>query len=226
MERINEVTKDCFNALIQFRSFDASSGASPQLPYQRLCGFIDEMLQKARAAGYREVDVVDMTYAIVALADELALHKAAAFREAWMQKPLQLHYFNENLAGEGFFHRINAVMSDPSRLETLRVFYLCLLLGFQGQYAIRGGELELDAIIRRVKDALRNDLKDEKLSARAGRPREDTGRGDKWPIIWIALFFLLFALGLLIALKVGLNSQTEGVIDDIDPLLEPVQTAE
>ena len=30
MERINEVTKDCFNALIQFRSLDSASAVSPR----------------------------------------------------------------------------------------------------------------------------------------------------------------------------------------------------
>lgn len=221
MERINEVTKDCFNALIQFRALDTSSAASPQLPYQRLCGYIDQMLTYAREAGYEEMDVVDMAYAVVALADEVALHKGGAIRDFWMQRPLQLHYFNENLAGEGFFHRLNAVMSDPNRSEILQVYYLCLLLGFQGQYAIRGGELELDAIIRRVKEALRNQLKAEALSVQPLRPKEDMGRADRFPAIWIALFFLLFALGLLIVLRIGLNKQTENVVEQMNPLMQP-----
>ncbi|MFO7561427.1 MAG: DotU family type IV/VI secretion system protein [Enhygromyxa sp.] len=218
MERINEVTKDCFNALIQFRSLDAASAVSPQLPYQRLCGFIDQMLTNARQAGYEELDVVDMAYAVVALADEIALHKGGAIRDFWMQRPLQLHYFNENLAGEGFFHRLNAVMSDPNRNEILRVYYTCLLFGFQGQFAIRGGELELDTIIRRVKEALRNELKDQPLSVQPLRPKEDTGRVDGFPAIWVALFFLLFSLGLLIALRIGLNKQTESVVERMAPL--------
>jgi type VI secretion system protein ImpK len=218
MERINEVTKDCFNALIQFRSLDAASAVSPQMPYQRLCGFIDQMLTNARQAGYEELDVVDMAYAVVALADEIALHKGGSIRDFWMQRPLQLHYFNENLAGEGFYHRLNAVMSDPNRVDVLRVYYTCLLFGFQGQYAIRGGELELDAIIRRVKEALRNQLKDQPLSVQPLRPKEDTGRVDGLPAIWVALFFLLFSLGLLIALRIGLNKQTEGLVERINPL--------
>lgn len=218
MERINEVTKDCFNALIQFRALDTASAVSPQLPYQRLMGFIDQMLQKARAGRYEEVDVIDMTYAIVALADEVALHKGGSIRDFWMQRPLQLHYFNENLAGEGFFHRLAAVMNDPKRIDVLRIYYTCLLLGFQGQYAIRGGELQLDATIQQVKRALAKELKEEPLSVNPNRPREDDGRRGALPIIWIALFFLLFSLGLLIVLRIGLNRQTEGVVDRLEPL--------
>ncbi|KIG13333.1 putative transmembrane protein [Enhygromyxa salina] len=221
MERINEVTKDCFNALIQFRSLDAASAVSPQMPYQRLCGFIDQMLTNARQAKYEEADVVDMAYAVVALADELALHKGGAIRDFWMQRPLQLHYFNENLAGEGFFHRLNAVMSDPGRIEILRVYYVCLLLGFQGQFAIRGGELELDTIIRRVKEALRNDLKEQPLSVQPLRPKEDMGRADGFPAVWVALFFLLFSLGLLIVLRIGLDKQTKNVVERVQPMMQP-----
>ena len=97
------------------------------------------MLMNARQAQYEEIDVVDMAYAVVALADEIALHKGGSIRDFWMQRPLQLHYFNENLAGEGFFHRLNAVLSDPSRNDILRVYYVCLLMGFQvGTSRVRG----------------------------------------------------------------------------------------
>lgn len=225
MERINEVTKDCFNALIQLRALDSASAVSPQLPYQRLMGFIDQLLQKARAARFEEIDVVDMTYAIVALADEVALHKTGAVRDFWLQRPLQLHYFNENLAGEGFFARLAAVMSDPKRIDVLRVYYTCLLLGFQGQYAIRGGELQLDATIQQVKRALAKELKEEPLSVNPNRPREDDNRREGLPIVWIALFFLLFSLGLLIVLRIGLNRQTGGVINELEPLGEAAEKA-
>ena len=221
MERINEVTKDCFNALIQFRSLDAASAVSPQMPYQRLMGFIDQMSQNAAQAGYEQEDIKLMGYALVALADEFALHKGGAIRDFWMQRPLQLHYFNTNLAGEDFFKQLNWVMGQPERVDILRVFYQCLLFGFQGQYAIRGGELELDTIIRRVKETLRNELKEQALSVQPLRPKEDMGRADGIPAVWIALFFLLFSLGLLIFLRVGLNSQTENVVERMAPLMQP-----
>jgi type VI secretion system protein ImpK len=223
MERINEITKDCINALIEFRALDSGSAVSPQMAYLHLRGLIDQLLTGAQAVGYTETDGRDMTYAIVALADELALHKAGPIREFWMQRPLQLHYFNENLAGDGFFHRLHAMLSDPSRRDILRVYYVCLLLGFQGQYAIRGGELQLDVIIRRVKEALRNDLKEQPLSVQPLPPKEDLGRAHGFPAIWIALFFLLFSLGLLIVLRIGLNRQTEHVVERMQPLMQPAE---
>ena len=225
MERINEVTRDCFNALIQFRALDAASAVSPQMPYQRLMGFIDQMGQNAAQAGYDQEDVKLMAYAVVALADEYALHKGGAVRDFWMQRPLQLHYFNTNLAGEDFFKQLNWLMGQPERVDVLRVYYLCLLLGFQGQYAIRGGELELDTIVRRVQETLRADLKEQPLSVQPLRPKEDTGRADGIPAVWIALFFLLFSLGMLIVLRVGLNGQTEKAVKRMGPLM-PIESTE
>ena len=45
MDRINEVTKDCFNALFQVRQLDESSLPPPEVLHQRLLGFIDALFQ-------------------------------------------------------------------------------------------------------------------------------------------------------------------------------------
>src|SRR5690606_22527429 len=154
MERVTEITKDCFNALVQIRDLTDEALLAPETLHTRLVHYIDDLYRKAQAAGLRERDVHDIAYAIVALADEIALRKPGGIRDVWMSRPLQLHYFNENLAGEGFFYRLDQIMADPSRHEALRVYYLCLLFGFQGKYAVRGGELELAAVQRRVQEAL------------------------------------------------------------------------
>ena len=71
------------------------------------------MIHRAREAGVRPDDVADITYAICALADELALGVPGAMQQYWMYNLLQLRYFNENVAGENFFHRLQALRADP-----------------------------------------------------------------------------------------------------------------
>jgi type VI secretion system protein ImpK len=68
---------------------------------------------------------------------------------------------------------------------------------------------------------MRNDLKDQPLSVQPLRPKEDLGRVDGFPAIWVALFFLLFSLGLLIVLRIGLDRQTENVVERMQPLMQP-----
>lgn len=220
MERVNEVTKDCFNALVQIRNLADEGLLAPEMFHSRVKAFIDDLFQRGQRAGLAERDVSDMAYAIVALADEVAMRKSGGIRDVWMSNPLQLHYFNENLAGEGFFHRLEYILADPRRVDTLSVYYLCLLFGFQGRYAIRGGELELTAMQRRVKDILGVQSKPEPPSRKAARPRERVNRAQQYYItVWIGLLAVLFSLAIIIVLRKALDSQTNSILERSGALL-------
>lgn len=220
MDRINEVTKDCFNALIQIRSVEDDPRLVPDVLHQRMRAFIDASIQRARQLGFAERDVADIAYAIVALTDEVAMRKTGKVREYWMQRPLQLQYFNENVAGEGFFVRLQALFSEPGRLDVLRVYHACLLFGFQGKFGARGGEVELSQIERRASEMLARALPLEGLSRRHLPPKErriQASRG--MTTLWIGLFTLLFALCFLIVLRVALENRSEKLVETTRSLI-------
>jgi type VI secretion system protein ImpK len=220
MDKVNEVTKDCFNALVQIRNLADDGFLAPEMLHARVKGFIDELFRSGQRAGIYERDLHDMAYAIVALADEVAMRKSGSVRDVWLSNPLQLQYFSENLAGEGFFFRLDQLLADPRRVDTLRVYYLCLLFGFQGKYAIRGGELELAAVQRRVKDTLGIHAKPEPLSKRHMRPRERVNRAQQYYVtVWIGLLAVLFSLALIIVLRKALDRQTTNVVERTEALL-------
>ena len=154
MDRVNEATKDCFDVIIQLRQKEAEKIPPPEKLSHSLRGVVDEVLRRATALGFSNEDARDMAYALVALLDETVLGKTDHYRQFWMSNPLQLHYFKENVAGDGFFEKLNSIRKDPHRTEILRVYYLCLLFGFQGHFRIRGGELELLTLIENVKKDL------------------------------------------------------------------------
>lgn len=217
MERVYAVTKDCINALIQLKNVDDSAMLAPEMFHQRICGYVDQMRVTASQAGIQDRDVHDIMYALVALADEFAMRKPGALRDMWMSNPLQLHYFQENLAGENFFNRLEQLLTDPSRQETLRVYYWCLVFGFQGKFAVRGGELQLAAVQRRVQDALGQAMRPEALSKRHMRPRERvTRRSQSYLTVWLGLFALLFSLVLIVVLRLALDKQAGDFSKDID----------
>ena len=223
MDRVNQVTKDCFNALIQIRNLTDEGMLAPEMFHSRLISFIDDLYRRAQTSGYGERDVQDIAYAMVALTDEVALRRPGGIRDVWMSRPLQLHYFNENLAGEGFFYRLEHMLHDPNRRDTLRVYYLCLLFGFQGKFAVRGGELELAAITRRVQDALSGMLRPEALSTKHLRPKERINRQRVGLLpIWIGLFAVLFSLALIIILRRALDVQSTGLMERIAAMLTPI----
>lgn len=213
VNRINEVTKDCFNALIQLRSVGQGAGARPEHVYQRLQAYVDEAIERGKSSRMAESDLADIMYAIVAHADELAQMKPGPLRDHWAQRPLQLRYFGENVAGDGFFERLNRILQDPSRVEVLSVYHMVLSFGFEGRYAVRGGELELDLIRRRVRDALGRLLNAEPVS-RSHLPRRESmqSRSMDFLVLWIGLFALLFSVCFIIALRISLN----GMTDDVD----------
>jgi len=155
MERITEVTRGCVGALIQLRRADGTALPPAETVRTRMTGLIDEMLDRAAQLGFVQSDCQDIAYAVVALIDEVAMSKPEVFRQAWMRQLLQLQYFRENTAGDGFFDRLQEIRIDPQRVEVLRAYHLCLLLGFQGCYRVRGGEIDLLRLTEELGRALR-----------------------------------------------------------------------
>jgi type VI secretion system protein ImpK len=219
MDTVDEVTSECFNALIQLREHEGPV-ASPDLIHQRLSGFVDGVKSRAREHGLADRDAQDMLYAIVALADEIALSKPEPLRGAWVVHPLQMQYFNENLAGEGFFERLEAIRRDRRRVDVLRVYYLCLLFGFQGRYAVRGGELEL----MRIVDSVRADIEagmeiPDDLSPNGEPPDEPmVQHGGRNPFLWVSLGIFAIAIAVFVGLKVSLDGKAADLADRVEEL--------
>lgn len=86
-------------------------------------------------------DIYAAKYALCAAIDETVLSGGPALRDFWELRPLQLQLFGDQLAGEHFFDRLEQLRAEGrSRLEVLEVYYLCLLLGFRGKYALEASE--------------------------------------------------------------------------------------
>jgi type VI secretion system protein ImpK len=190
MDRVNQVTQDCFNAVAQLRRLDDASLPPPESLHRRFRAFVDALFQKAQQAGFTREDVDDIAYAVVALADEVALSKTEELRQFWVSRPLQMQYFKENVAGEAFFTRLETLRKNPRRVEVLRVYYLALLFGFQGRYRVRGGEIELMNLVEDLeRDVARGRSGDlETLSPEGEAPdrtRSSGGRGGL--LLWVAV---------------------------------------
>lgn len=219
MDRIDQVTKDCFNAIIQLKQLDPAAQPPPEALYQRLRSFVDTMAHRAQEASFSPEDVRDITYAVVALIDEVALASPGAIRNFWISRPLQLHYFNENVAGDNFFYRLEQLRQDPRKLDVLRVFFVCMALGFQGRYRIRGGEAELAAIYQGVEQDLTRArlLGPEQLSPRGERPQENRARAaSELPLVWLSLGAIVLSAVLYVGLRVSLASEAGNVVQRVE----------
>ena len=208
MDKINEITSECFVAVSQLREIDSPS-ISPELIHDRLQGFVESMRGRAREQGMSGRDADDMAYALVALADEVAMGKPDPLRGYWMGRPLQLTLFNDALAGEGFFTRLAELRRDPRRVDVLRVYYQCLLLGFQGKYAIRGGDLELMRLCDSLKPEIERHIEASDVLSPAGEPPDEPllRASGKNTFLWIALGVFAVAIAVFVGLRVSLSHQ-------------------
>lgn len=229
MDRVNEVTKEVFNALAQIRRADERSQPMPEMLYQRMRSFIDRAMRRASELGYSQQDVQDIGYALVALTDELVMSKGGELRDYWLPRSLQLQLFNTNVAGEEFFTKLQNVRHDPSRIEVLKVYYLCLLFGFQGRYRVRGGEIELASIVEDVGSALTRAgiIGDAVLAPHAARPQENLGGArSHMPLVYISIASVLVAVGIYAGLYFSVKSQGDELVQHIQDTARQLSAAD
>jgi type VI secretion system protein ImpK len=150
--------------------------------YRQCCQEVERFQSRAKELELSPTEAENGVYALVALIDEMAVNQDGSVKEYWQPRLLQMRFFNENVAGDGFFDRLSALRGDPRQGRVLRVYYLCLLFGFRGKYRVRGSELELLEIEEGVRAELQrlNVIPREVLLSPSGkRPHEriaDTGR--------------------------------------------------
>ncbi len=213
MDRLNDVVKDCLDAVVQLRAADPAALPPPAQLHARLKGFVEQLLRKAADVGYPNQDAQDIAYPVVALIDEVALTKGEAVRQHWQHAPLQMHFFQESVAGEVFFDRLKELRSDQQRHEILSAYYLCLCLGFEGKYRVRGGELELATLTDSIGKELGRYRKHdpETLSPSGERPSDSLVSGKTvGPLLLLSgaavALALLIYVGLWVSLKVSVGS--------------------
>lgn len=108
---------------------------------RRVREFLSQFERGAKRLSMDTEDVYHAKYAFCAVVDEIILRSPFSIRDSWQLKPLQLEYFGDQLAGEHFFERLEALRREgPRKLQVLEVYHMCLLLGFQGKYLLEGTE--------------------------------------------------------------------------------------
>lgn len=216
---VQELTGECFAAVARLRELDGPV-SSPETVHASMRGYIESLKERARTHGVPEKDTNDIVYALVALVDEVAINTPEPLRSYWMNQPLQLHYFGENVAGEGFFTRLQGLLSDGRRIEVLRVYHLCLLFGFQGKYGFPGGDVELLRIGDGVRNLLERNLEISEDLAPAGTPPDEpqVRRANSNFLLWVSLGIFALALAVFVGLRLSFDQQVSDVSTRVDKL--------
>jgi type VI secretion system protein ImpK len=189
---------------------------APDVLQRRLAGMLEEMTRRCRETGIPDEDINEARYAIVAFTDEQIFRSAWPGRAQWMRQPLQLGYYNENTAGEGFFRHMAALQGQPHRVHVLQIYYLCLCLGFQGQYAVHGWQ-GLAPIIEQLASVMGAAAGSGETISPHGNPPERV-RGwmrQQTPVVALSISLFAFAVVVFVALKVTLTVRVWNIGRDL-----------
>jgi type VI secretion system protein ImpK len=187
---------DGFYALFMLKNGNAPQNESDFAA--RMVQFLDEFGRNAKKQGASADDVDAAKYAFCAAVDEIILRSSFAIRDNWRRKPLQLVLFGDQLAGENFFHRLEALrVRGGAHLQALEVFHMCLLLGFQGRYILEGSE-KLNYFMSRLGDEIAH-MKGKRggFAPHAERPDQVVNKLRSDFPLWVlaTMFMLICALG-------------------------------
>ena len=189
---------------------------------KRMESLLDEIEREAIKVGYRNQDIQDAHYAIIAFLDETIQRSSDANRNQWT--PLQAKRYAQAMAGEGVYERLKTIRTrrDSGELaDLLEVYDLCFLLGYQGRYAV-GGRSELDRLIEDLREQIERIRGHQAVLSPEGtlpampQTAAPSGASDgRWKIVAIAC--AAFACISWIVLKLVLYFHVQGALRVLTP---------
>lgn len=192
---------------------------------ERALSLIREADLAAQRGGVAKDDIAAARFAVAAYLDEMVLNSSWRAKEEWSSQPLQYELFGTHEAGVEFFRRLEAVRNGiTANPDLLELYYLCLALGFEGQYTLAGREKRQTLIreIARELGSARGGVPE--LSPHGGRPDELTHAAKRNRLPWIvcgasvAVVLVCFAM-----LTLWLGTITENVVDELTTTKQRVE---
>jgi len=115
---------------------------------------LDEFEKRAERYRFNHKVVRVSKFALASFIDETMLTNNFPLKDEWEKNPLQLEYFGEQLAGNKFFNKLEAMLKQMKvTADAVEVYYVCMLLGFKGRYAVYEHD-KLISIMQKTANAL------------------------------------------------------------------------
>lgn len=184
--------------------------------------FLGDVDRNAKTLGVPPDDVTAAKYAFCAAVDEIILRSDYDIREAWETRPLQLRLFGDQLAGEHFFQRLEDLRAKGAvHLQALEVFHVCLLLGFEGRFALDGRD-KLNYLTARLGDEIaRMRGKSRGFAPHAERPDQIVHKLGSDLSLWaLSMVFAVVTLGGYLGFRTALTHETEQALASYNDLVK------
>ena len=103
----------------------------------QIAGMFDDFERRAERYRFNHKIVSVSKFGLAAFVDETVLTNNFPLRNEWEKNPLQLEFFGEQLAGNKFFEKLEAMLKQIDvTADAVEIYYFCMLLGFKGRYAV------------------------------------------------------------------------------------------
>ncbi len=139
---------DSFSSLIAYIAYFQKAGAKRSISFDQLLADVLRLLSESEASIQHQnigaEDYDQARFAICAWIDETILSSSWEWRAEWQKNQLQRRYYNTTDAGQEFFERLNNL--GMHQQEVREIFYLCLAMGFKGQYCHEGDDYLLNQL--------------------------------------------------------------------------------
>ncbi len=139
---------DCFMDLFAYVAYFIKTVGKRQPPFEQVKADIRRLISESEscvnAHGFSREDVDLSRFAVFAWIDEVILGSQWKERNRWLSEKLQYIYFSTGDAGELFFEYLNKL--GAHQVEVREIYYLCLSMGFMGQYVDEDDRLLLDPL--------------------------------------------------------------------------------
>ena len=113
--------------------------------------------EKVKELNYDSAFQLSFRYCVCTFIDEMVMATSWGSSSVWGQRSLLAHFHNETWGGEKFYSILSRTMLEPEKYhELLEFMYICLALGFKGQYALSPhGQENIQNILIKLQKTLR-----------------------------------------------------------------------
>ncbi|TGZ98760.1 DotU family type IV/VI secretion system protein, partial [Rodentibacter pneumotropicus] len=125
--------------------------------YSRMKNEIVALSEKVKELNYDSAFQLSFRYCLCTFIDEMVMATPWGSSSIWGQRSLLAHFHNETWGGEKFYSILSRTMLEPEKYrELLEFMYICLALGFKGQYALgHHGQENIQNILLKLQKTLR-----------------------------------------------------------------------
>lgn len=141
---------ECFINIIAYVGYFLKSVAVRQPSYDQVRTDIRRLIAESERHlenGTVSREDYDLArFAIFAWIDEAILSSPWDGKTHWQREKLQRIYYETDDAGEKFFEKLDLNTIGPHQRDVREIYYLCLAMGFTGQYCNEGDEFLLEQV--------------------------------------------------------------------------------